>query len=200
MLDRMVRRAPDPTHPLVWTVPGVLAADECAALIARIEIAGPEPAPVTTSRGPVMRPEIRNNHRVILDDAPLATGLFERVRGRVPATLHGMRVVGANERLRCYRYDPGQRFAPHFDGAFARSRDEYSLLTFMVYLNDDFEGGETDFPELGETVVPRAGDALLFQHRVLHEGCAVTRGRKYVVRSDILYQRTGRADGGDAGA
>lgn len=194
----MGRRGIDPAHPIVWTVPGVLAADECAALIARIEVAGPELAPITTSQGPVMRPDVRNNHRVILDDEALAAMLFARVRGQVPATLHGMAVVGANERLRCYRYDPGQRFAPHFDGAFARSRDEYSLLTFMVYLNDDFEGGETRFLDLGEIIVPRAGDALLFQHRVLHEGCAVTRGRKYVVRSDILYRRTGQVDGAGA--
>ncbi|MEZ4451764.1 MAG: 2OG-Fe(II) oxygenase [Nannocystaceae bacterium] len=184
----------DLTYPIHWTVEGLLSADECAELIARIEAAGPEAAPITTSRGPVMRPDIRNNDRAILEDAPLAEWLFERVRGHVPAVLGGMEVVGANERLRCYRYDPGQRFAPHYDGAYYRSSDEYSLLTFMVYLNDDFEGGETAFHELGERVIPRAGDALLFQHRVLHEGCAIVRGRKYVVRSDIMYRRRGRGD------
>jgi saccharopine dehydrogenase (NAD+, L-lysine-forming) len=37
------------------------------------------------------------------------------------AHLHGRRPVGVNERFRCYRYEPGQRFAPHYDGAYQRS-------------------------------------------------------------------------------
>jgi hypothetical protein len=39
----------------------------------------------------------------------------------------------------------GQKFAPHFDGFFRRSNGERSQLTFMVYLNADFTGGETKF-------------------------------------------------------
>lgn len=40
--------------------------------------------------------------------------------------------------------EPGQQFAPHYDGAFSRE-DETSLLTFIVYLNDVKEGGHTTF-------------------------------------------------------
>lgn len=195
----MYHRSLDLSHPLAWTVPDVLSADECGDLIERIEAAGPEPAPVSMLRGPVMRPEIRNNHRAILEDVGLAAELFARVRQHVPASMSGMQVVGANERLRCYRYDPGERFAPHYDGAFVRSPDEYSLLTFMIYLNDGFEGGETDFPTLRDAVVPRTGTALLFQHRVLHEGCVVVRGRKYALRSDIMYRKPGESGAPGAG-
>src|SRR5690606_13293824 len=151
----------------------VFTPDECSALIGRVEAIGFEPATVSMLRGPVMRPEIRNNDRVVLDDPALADLLFDRVRPDVPDQLGGMQVLGANERLRCYRYDPGQRFAPHYDGAHVRSPDEFSLLTFMVYLNDEFEGGETYFLDLEQAVVPRPGLGLLFQHRVLHEGCPV---------------------------
>ena len=100
-----------------------------------------------------------------------------------------VRRVGANERLRCYRYDVGQRFAPHQDGSFVRNELEQSLLTFMIYLNDDFEGGETNFLELDVSIKPRTGSALLFQHPILHEGAEVTAGRKYASRSDIMYRR-----------
>jgi hypothetical protein len=186
-------RSLDLSHALLWTVDGVLSAAECEALVSRIEAAGPVPAPVTTLRGPVMRPEIRNNHRALLDDPELAALLFERVREDVPATLSGMQVVGANERLRCYRYDPGERFAPHYDGAFVRSPEECSLLTFMVYLNEEFAGGETDFPQQSRRIVPRTGLGLLFQHRLLHEGREVTRGRKYALRSDIMFRKPGAA-------
>ena len=57
----------------------------------------------------------------------------------------------------------------------------------MIYLNEDFEGGETAFEH---TVVrPRLGSALLFFHAILHEGREVTRGQKYVLRSDVMYAR-----------
>lgn len=184
----MYHRSLDLSHPVLWTVPDVLPPDLCAAYIARIDAAAPEAAPITTGRGPVMRPDIRNNERVVFDDAAAAADLLARVRDRVPTTLSGMRLCGANERLRCYRYRQGQRFAPHFDGSFVRSPKELSLVSFLVYLNDGFVGGETNFVELGRTIVPVAGMALLFQHRVLHEGAEVKAGVKYVVRSDLMYR------------
>jgi predicted 2-oxoglutarate/Fe(II)-dependent dioxygenase YbiX len=97
--------------------------------------------------------------------------------------------VGANERLRCYRYQPGQYFAPHFDGAFVRSRGERSLLTFMVYLNAVEGGGATRFPDHEVAFTPRPGAALLFNHMLLHEGAPVTAGVKYAVRSDVMFRR-----------
>ena len=177
----------DLSAPLVFTVADVLGHEECAHMRARIDELGPEDAPITTARGYVMNKNIRNNRRVIIDDVALARDLFERVRPHVPARLFDRRVVGANERFRCYRYDPGQRFAPHFDGCFARDASERSELTFMVYLNEDFGGGTTRFHDYDIDVRPRTGQALLFQHRLLHEGCVVTSGAKYVLRSDVMY-------------
>jgi prolyl 4-hydroxylase len=184
----MYHRSLDLSHPMLWTVADLLPPDLCAAQIARIEAAAPAPAPITTLRGAVMRPDIRNNDRVVFDDPELAADLLARVRGHVPELLSGMRLCGANERLRCYRYRPGQRFAPHYDGAFVRDDREQSLVSYLVYLNDDFVGGETNFLQLGQTIVPRAGTALLFQHRLLHEGAEVREGCKYVLRSDLMYR------------
>lgn len=178
----------DHTAPLVWTVPRVLSDAECDAAIARIEALGPAAAPITTERGFVMRPDIRNNTRVVFDDAPLAADLFARVAPHIPAQLSGMRAVGANERFRCYRYEPGQRFAPHYDGAFVRSERERSLLTLIVYLNDGYGGGATEFHDFDLRVRPVRGMALLFQHLLLHEGCVITSGTKYAMRSDVMYR------------
>ena len=185
----MYHRSLDLSHPMLWTVPELLSPAECIAQIARIEAAAPAPAPITTLRGAQMRPDIRNNDRVSFDDPELAADLFTRVRAHVPAELSGMRLCGANERLRCYRYGPGQRFAPHYDGAFVRDEREQSLVSFLVYLNQGFVGGETSFLQIGRTVVPRTGLALLFQHRILHEGAEVREGCKYVLRSDLMYRR-----------
>lgn len=179
----------DLSFPIAWTIDGVMTEGECTELIERVEAGGPAPAPITTSRGFVMRPDIRNNLRVTFDDVDLASTLFERVRATLPREAFGNRVpVGANERFRAYKYLPGQRFAPHFDGAFRRNDQEESHLTFMVYLNEGFSGGATTFLDHDVVVRPRTGMALLFQHRVLHEGSEVTQGVKYVARSDVMFR------------
>lgn len=178
----------DQTAPLVLTLAEVLSPTECARLVDRIEQLGPTTAPITTPIGPVMRPEVRNNDRVIFDDPDLARDLFGRVSGAIPPRLRGMRAIGANERFRCYRYAPGQRFAPHYDGAFFRSNRERSLLTLMVYLNEGFTGGATAFHDWNVHVAPRTGMALIFQHELLHEGCELLEGTKYVLRSDVMYK------------
>lgn len=178
--------------PFVWTVDNLLDEAECRALIDRIEADGPARAPITTAQGFVMDSRIRNNTRVMWDDPALAAKLYARVAPFVPATMCGaMTPVGANERWRCYRYEPGQYFAPHYDGAFVRDAHEESLLTFIVYLNDDFTGGETAFNDFGVSVRPKAGQALLFQHRLLHESTPLVSGTKYAARSDILYRAPG---------
>jgi prolyl 4-hydroxylase len=181
----------DHTQPLVFTVADVLTEAECRREIDRVEALGPRLAPINTGRGFVEDPEIRNNERVMFDDHVLAAELYARVRDALPDPLCHWHPAGANERFRCYRYRPGQRFAPHYDGSFRRSADEESLLTFMVYLNDGFAGGDTTFLHLDLRVAPRPGLALLFQHRLLHEGSRVDEGVKYVMRSDIMYRRTG---------
>ena len=38
------------------------------------------------------------------------------------------------------------------------------MLTFLVYLNDDFQGGETEFLSTGLKVKGRKGDGLLFRN------------------------------------
>jgi predicted 2-oxoglutarate/Fe(II)-dependent dioxygenase YbiX len=98
-----------------------------------------------------------------------------------------MRLVGANPRLRLYRYGAGERHGAHWDTVVELEGGVRSLLTLVFYLNDDFEGGETDFPELERRVAPRAGRALLFQHRILHEAGRVVAGEKLVLRTDVLY-------------
>lgn len=173
----------------IFSLEGVLDDAECDLLIARIEKEGPRTAPVNTPGGAKVKLTIRNNERVMLNDAKLAAKLFERVKDRVPAEIHGMNLCGANELLRCYRYKPGMRFAPHADGAFVRDENEQSWYTFIVYLNHDFEGGETVFivePEV--SISPKKGKGLFFQHPLIHEGSVVTEGVKYVLRTDLMYR------------
>lgn len=171
---------------------GALTLAACASLIARAEAAGFTDAPVTTASGFRMIPELRNNTRVMIDDLDLAAALWDRLAPLFPARQGAWRAVGLNERLRFYRYAPGQRFAWHRDGCFARDEHERSRLTLMLYLSGDFDGGATEFDlDAPLSVKPEAGMALWFAHHVRHQGAEVTRGAKYALRTDVMYRREG---------
>jgi hypothetical protein len=117
--------------------------------------------------------------------------------------------VGLNECLRFCKYNPGDFFRKHCDGCFVRSQDEQSWFTTMFYLNGDFEGGATNFldingpsachenqlkaaqhEEIMASVAPEPGLCLLFfQPGLLHEGEDLHRGLKYILRTDMMFQR-----------
>jgi predicted 2-oxoglutarate/Fe(II)-dependent dioxygenase YbiX len=185
----------------LFVIRGFLSAEECARHIAATEAAGYGDAPISTFAGPQINKKMRNNDRVMIDDPALAAELWQRLQPFVDAKRGtSWHASGLNERLRFYRYDPGQQFDWHFDGHFERSPLEQSSLTFMVYLNAGFEGGTTDFDfrlisaQNGPTdlsVAPESGMALVFPHRILHRGSPVTSGRKYVLRSDVMYRWAG---------
>lgn len=183
----------------LFLVRGFLSQDECDRHIAGTEAAGYGDAPINTFAGPQINKKMRNNDRVMIDDPALAADLWDRLRPFVAAKRGtGWHAAGLNERLRFYRYDPGQQFDCHFDGHFERSPLEQSALTFMVYLNAGFEGGTTDFDfrlvsgdrdgPIALSVAPEAGMSLVFPHRIFHRGAPVTAGRKYVLRSDVMYR------------
>ena len=78
----------------------------------------------------------------------------------------------------------GQCFAPHFDIGHEKSFLERSVLSVVVYLNDDFEGGGTRFEDV--TVKPKAGSAVVFAQDLRHEGLRVKSGVKRVMRTDVM--------------
>ncbi len=179
----------DLTAPLVWTVDDALSEAACEAYARRIQHArDAEIAPVIGKHGVEIDLAVRNNTRVMWDDAAEARTLLDCVVTSVPVALSGAVLFGANPRLRLYRYGPGERHGAHWDTVVELAGNVRSMLTLVFYLNDDFTGGETIFPELGQCIAPRRGRALLFQHRVLHEASVVTGRAKLVLRTDVLYR------------
>lgn len=61
------------------------------------------------------------------------------------------------------------------------------MITFIIYLNDDFEQGYTEFA--WEKVLPKAGMALVFPHKLSHRATSTVNGTKYVLRTDVMYQK-----------
>jgi len=125
----------------VYVISQFLSPDECRKYIAIAEEVGFVDAPITTANGPVMRKGVRNNLRVMIDDPQEAALLWERAKKWAVSPFRGREAIGLNERFRYYRYEPGQSFALHYDGAYERGNGERSEFTFLIYLNDDFEGG-----------------------------------------------------------
>ena len=168
-------------EPLLFSVPDVYSAKECERFISMIEAGAPRLA--------TNNPAYRDQDRVIRDDQQIAGELFSRLRAHLPVTMGPLHLVGLNDRLRMYRYRPGQRFDPHTDHWYQPSANRITLYTVLVYFNDDFEGGETRFQEqLDETIIPRRGLTAIFQHKIRHEGCPVRSGTKYAMRSDVIYE------------
>lgn len=130
-------------------------------------------------------PLVRNNERVLVEDATWVALIWQRIRAVALPSLGGQIACGLPKDLRFYRYVPGQRFKMHKDGPWTEG-GLTSQLTLLVYLNDGFAGGDTGFRDF--RVAPKQGDALFFIHDTWHEGAAVESGVKYVLRSDVLYR------------
>ena len=63
-----------------------------------------------------------------------------------------------------------------------------------MYLNEGFEGGSTRFIDCNNDdiyfdFVPKIGSVLIFEHPMLHSGELLTGGRKYSVKSDIIFTK-----------
>lgn len=58
-------------------------------------------------------------------------------------------------------------------------------LSMLLYLNDDYEGGELSFYKLNYQIRPRAGAVVLFpsDHRFLHQAETVKKGVRYAIVS-----------------
>lgn len=89
------------------------------------------------------------------------------------------------EPLQVLKYRPGQEYKAHFDAL--PGVDNQRLFTMLVYLNEEYEGGETCFLEADLRIRGRKGDALLFANsdregrpdpRSRHAGLPVTKGMK----------------------
>ena len=92
------------------------------------------------------------------------------------------------EPLNVLRYRPGQQYRPHHDGR-GSADGPMRIMTALIWLNEQFEGGETDFPNLNIRVRGGLGDMLVFRNvhddgsqddRLLHAGLPVTDGVKWL--------------------
>lgn len=171
----------------IYTIENFLTVDECHELIHKSEQIGFEEAGVNIDGAQKMIKMVRNNERIMYQDEEYASFLWQKLQPYIKSEVGNSTAIGLNEMFRFYKYNPGQRFKMHRDGSYKRSESEFSYYTFLIYLNEEYEGGETKFAS-GEIITPKTGTALVFEHSQRHEGAALISGIKYVLRSDIMYK------------
>lgn len=175
-------------HKEIFIVEDFLTKQECEDLILISERIGFEEAKVQTGNNiQSMVKGIRNNDRILYENQHLAERLFEKSKPFLEQNIDLYKIKDLNEMLRFYKYSVGQRFKMHQDGSFVKNEKERSFYTFLIYLNDNFEGGETEFKDLF-TIKPKTGSLLVFLHPHKHEGKILLNGNKYALRSDVMYK------------
>lgn len=173
-------------HPEIFLIESFLSEQECNHFIEKGEQVSFEEAKVNIHGKQTILKGVRNNERVLFKDELLADSIWTKIAPFVPETFGIYKALGLNELFRIYKYSEGQRFKMHRDGSYERNEKECSFFSFLIYLNEGYNGGETYFEE-GITVIPKLGDALLFHHPLRHEGKPIISGTKYVLRTDIMY-------------
>jgi predicted 2-oxoglutarate/Fe(II)-dependent dioxygenase YbiX len=84
-----------------------------------------------------------------------------------------------HENYNMLKYSGGQEYKAHADGTTATGR----AISAIVYLNNEFEGGEVEFVNFGVKIKPEPGMLLLFPstYPYTHIAHPVTSGTKYAL-------------------
>ena len=139
--------------------------------------------------------EVRTSKNTFLNNSidPLMKSIDDRIE----------KIIGISpekyEDLQVVHYQPGQFYKAHWDACDpkqdTRCVEDYKkgglrFATFIIYLNDDMEGGETEFPLMNRKVSPEKGKGVLFfdlednltERRELskHAGLPPTSGEKWM--------------------
>ena len=173
------------TRPDVIRIPGLLSVEECRFLIDAAE-ARLRPALIFhEGRQSFVRDSVRDSDSAgfpVWAEWPAVHALNRRF-----AAASGTE-VRQGEPLQILRYRQGQQYRPHHDAV--PGLDNQRILTLIVYLNDDYEGGETEFLKTGFRYRGGKGDALLFANvdsarapdpLTTHAGRPPTRGEKWIL-------------------
>jgi hypothetical protein len=184
-------------RPCFWLY-NVLSDAECEALMdATLEHHESPLSPDDYQKDPGCRSQFTSN------DSELSALLWQRIRESVPESLDSGTACGLMPRIAHCRYFPGQVGFPHMDFRHSLGTDKCvaSRISFTMYLNDDYEGGDLGF--IGELrmdgthggehrrVHPRKGSAVLFYQGVqefAHLPHEITSGCKSIMRADVLYR------------
>ncbi|MEE8119450.1 MAG: 2OG-Fe(II) oxygenase [Gammaproteobacteria bacterium] len=180
--------------PLVAEASNALRKEECDYIVSFAHPALSASRAIDPSTGKSVRNPVRTSSGMnfSLTFKDIVVGFVERTM----AAAAGLPMVNG-EPLAVLHYQPGEEYKPHFDAFLPNDPGAQKMLamggqrakTVLVYLNDNFEGGATDFPNRAVKVEPEAGKLLLMENCNadgtpsqfgLHAGLPVTEGEKWL--------------------
>ena len=181
----------------VVEIHGLLSDDECDTIKDMAIVKGLEESMVWNygeQTGNTLIKDHRKSKQFWLEDK---TSAVTMKIARITERLTGI-PISHQEMLQVAMYEAGGMFNEHYD-ACDHEDDEYCAkmnnnsgqrrATLLIYLNDDFEGGETEFVNMGIKVKPEKGKAILFWNTTndesiipmsKHKGCEVRSGEKWI--------------------
>ena len=202
--DRAVRVTLRMARPVLAVLDDLLSVPECDELI-RL-------ATIKLQRSTIVDP--RTGEQKVID-ARSSFGTFfalcenpfiARLDRRIADVMHCP--IENGEGLQILNYGVGGEYKTHFDyfppgdpgSAHHVTRGGQRVSTLVIYLNDVEEAGETIFPQIGLSVVPKKGSAVYFEYcntagqvdaLTLHGGTPVVAGEKWIATKWMRERRYG---------
>lgn len=221
--------ARDDIAPASFIAENAVTAEERDYLMGFLQRVSWQPVSITGMQGNYEPGDPIGSWRASSFQEEYARVLFERIRPFIPAVRHfdenaktdwdhheQWEPIGINPLLRFIKYTDGGLLVPHYDAPYVASDEERTLMSFVVYLDNDpnLEGGAVRFlhdpqenvrledrnladltepateDEVRISLHPTPGSAVVFDHRVLHESQLVQgTGQKTIIRTDIVYRK-----------
>jgi NAD+ synthase (glutamine-hydrolysing) len=123
------------------------------------------------------------------------------------------RAIGLNPLFRVMKYSQNNLLLPHYDDSFYQSSSRRSLKSVVIVVKSANIGGKTRFlidsqdnlpfssRDFSDKTIPgdandvlssfgENGSAIVFNHRLLHDGEQVIEGDKIIIRTDVMYEST----------
>lgn len=217
----------------ILTIDNVLSKKVCIELIKKCEEKGWNNSSISGGgHGRTGKEDPRTNSFCILNDDNIAEMLFQQVKNYLEPDLSFLgdnvyfnTITKGSEwkpsfvynKLRIYKYNEGDVFPEHIDYKVKRNikqnNEEFvqqSFLSLLVYLNDDFEDGQTGYwpnhngihcrflrdlekqqskKDHQILISPKTGKCVIQDQNILHEGLPPKKGIKYLLRTDIIHER-----------
>lgn len=171
--------------PLILGAKALLTPDECKHLAAHAQAALQPAMVVHPASGQLVADPVRRS----------ASAAFPFVRETPVLHAINRRIAAATataweqgEPVQVIAYGRGDEYRRHSDALPGAANQR--TWTVLVWLTEDFTGGETAFPALGRSFRGRIGDALAFRNTdlrgapdplAIHAGLPVTSGRKLIL-------------------
>ncbi|CAL5187819.1 unnamed protein product [Lathyrus oleraceus] len=197
-------------NPRILYFPNFASAKQCNSIIETARAEGLTRSTVATVSG---ISDIRTSYGASISASEDKTGVLDLIEEKIARATKLPRNHG--EIFNIIRYKVGQKYNPHYDSYYSAKDDPQEsrrVASFLVYLTDVSEGGETNFPYenglnmdlgyhftdcIGLKIKPRKGDAILFyslfpngtmDRTSLHGSCPVIKGEKWVATKWIRNQ------------